>query len=388
MKTFVILDGLFTRRDGVPASNNTAYDFFERYLDVFSEVTVVARCFDTEDPTAAPVSGKGVDLWALPGYQGPAGFLGALPRIVPVLYRVLRNKRTAILRVPATIPIIVGLLLFMLRRPFAVELMADPYDAYSPDALRHPLSRLFQFLFTRSTGFLCRHAVAAAYVTRETLQTRYPPRAGEDAHSFTSLDLKADAYVAATRSENDFNVENPRLLQVAMMQNYYKGHDIALNGLAHLRRRGVPATLRLVGDGPLRPEIEKMARELGLESSVTFCGKLAAGPDIWCEMDHADILILPSRQEGLPRVLLEAMARALPCVSSRVGGTPELMDDAQLMGSLTASDLADKVSHLISHPELLVGCSERNRALADAFDYQIVRRARIAFYRKVMELSG
>ena len=123
MKVFVVLDGLFTRNDGIPSSNNTAYDFYRRYLDAFDNVTVVARCFDVEDPRATSVTGKDVDFWVLPGYQGPQQFLRALPRIVPTLFCLLKEKGAIILRLPATIPCALGLLLFLLRRPYAVELV-------------------------------------------------------------------------------------------------------------------------------------------------------------------------------------------------------------------------------------------------------------------------
>lgn len=385
MKVFVVLDGLFTRNDGIPSSNNTAYDFYCRYLDVFDNVTIVARCFDVEDPTAAPVTGKDINFWVLPGYHGPQQLLRALPKIVPMLSCLLREKGAVILRLPATIPCALGLLLFILRRPYAVELVADPADAYSPQALRHRLSWFFQLLFTVSTRLLCRYATTCAYVTRDMLQSKYPANLAGEAFSYTSLDLKADAYVATPRFMKTFRLVAPRLLQVAMMQNYYKGHDIALKGLVQLREQGISATLRLVGDGPLRLEIENTAQRLGVEEAVSFSGKLPAGLAVWQEMDDADILVLPSRQEGLPRVVLEAMARAMPCVGSRVGGTPELLDDVQLMAQLTPEALAERVANLSANPNLLAACSERNRRLAEDFKYDNVRHVRQAFYQRVAE---
>ena len=62
-----------------------------------------------------------------------------------------------------------------------------------------------------------------------------------------------------------------------------------------------------------------------LRDRVRFRGQLTTPVDVRAELDRADLFVLPSRQEGLPRAMIEAMARALPCIGSSVGGIPELL---------------------------------------------------------------
>ncbi|CUS31742.1 putative Uncharacterized glycosyltransferase YpjH [Candidatus Nitrospira nitrificans] len=84
--------------------------------------------------------------------------------------------------------------------------------------------------------------------------------------------------------------------------------------------------LLIVGDGPLRPALEGLAREVGVAGRVLFLG---ARNDVYDLMGVFDVLALPSLHEGVPMVLLEAMAMAVPIIASRVGGIPEILDDEQ-----------------------------------------------------------
>lgn len=104
-----------------------------------------------------------------------------------------------------------------------------------------------------------------------------------------------------------------------------KGHRDLINAIV-MAQANWPNTnpaihLQLIGDGPLRVDLESLAREVRKPHSVEFCGTLSnVGPSII----HADALILPSRFEGMPNVVLEAMALGTPVIATRAGGTIEL----------------------------------------------------------------
>lgn len=115
----------------------------------------------------------------------------------------------------------------------------------------------------------------------------------------------------------------PRLVVVGRL-SHEKGVDVLLEACALLNTRGQPFALRIVGDGPDREILSERIRALGLERSVTFVGHVA-DPDP--EYARADLLVIPSRSEGLPNVLLEAMRFDLPAVATRVGAIPEVLSD-------------------------------------------------------------
>lgn len=116
------------------------------------------------------------------------------------------------------------------------------------------------------------------------------------------------------------------LLFVGLLDpSHKKGLPILFRALADLARRRDDWHLDMVGDGPARPEYERMVAEFGLRDKVTFHG-LRPKADVAQFMRQADIFVLPSLWENLPCVLIEAMASGLPIVSTIVGGIPEIVD--------------------------------------------------------------
>jgi colanic acid/amylovoran biosynthesis glycosyltransferase len=144
-----------------------------------------------------------------------------------------------------------------------------------------------------------------------------------------------------------------------------KGHAVLLDALALLHERGTPARLTLVGDGPERPRLEAQAEQLGLGDAVRFTGPVAndAVPGYYA---RADVFCLPSFAEGLPTVLMEAMAAGLPVVATNVNGTAELVEDGvsgRVVAPARADLLADALEPLLGDPRLRerIGRAARER---------------------------
>jgi len=130
-----------------------------------------------------------------------------------------------------------------------------------------------------------------------------------------------------------------------------KGHDVLLEALADLRGRGLDFTLVVAGDGSLRTALEARAESLGLGTRVHFVGAL---DDAGSLLAAADAVVLPSRWEGLPLVLLEALVRARPVVATAVGGVPEVVEHdvhAELVPVADAGALADALERFHQRPD-------------------------------------
>jgi glycosyltransferase involved in cell wall biosynthesis len=111
-----------------------------------------------------------------------------------------------------------------------------------------------------------------------------------------------------------------------------------------------------------------------------LAGELSAGEEVRAQLDQADLFILPSRQEGLPRAMVESMARALPCIGSRVGGIPELLASDDLVPPGDVMALAEKIREVLTDPQRLAAMSLRNLTLSRQYHEEILRKTRFRFY--------
>lgn len=117
--------------------------------------------------------------------------------------------------------------------------------------------------------------------------------------------------------------ESPEILCVGRLAPA-KGQRLLLEAVARLRDQGIRVRLTLVGAGPDADGLKARCQELGLQTRVTFTGALDEA-QVLKRMQDADIFALPSFAEGIPVVLMEAMACGLPCVTTPVNGIPELV---------------------------------------------------------------
>jgi glycosyltransferase involved in cell wall biosynthesis len=105
------------------------------------------------------------------------------------------------------------------------------------------------------------------------------------------------------------------------------------------------------------------------------------------ELDAADLFALPSRQEGLPRAMVEAMARGLPCLGSTVGGIPELLPAEDMVPPGDARALARKIREMVTAPGRMALMSARNLEKARGYREEALAGRRQAFYRHVREMT-
>mgnify|MGYP006275321511 CR=1 FL=1 len=123
------------------------------------------------------------------------------------------------------------------------------------------------------------------------------------------------------------NCEETRLICVGRLTPQ-KGHFLLLEALHQLILKNYPCQLTLVGDGELRPALEKKIKDLNLQDYVTITG-WATGTTVKKEILASHLMVLPSFAEGLPVVLTEALALSRPVLSTYIAGIPELVQDGK-----------------------------------------------------------
>lgn len=139
-----------------------------------------------------------------------------------------------------------------------------------------------------------------------------------------------------------------------------KGLGDLLKVLPELVQRVPSVALLLVGDGPLKSALKQQATRLGVEQRVHFAQWQPNIPGI---LAASQVLALPSRYEGMPNAVMEAMAAGLPVVARPVEGVPELLGDTHpLQYCQTAREFADALAQLLQHEHLARAVGDQNRA--------------------------
>ncbi len=148
-----------------------------------------------------------------------------------------------------------------------------------------------------------------------------------------------------------------------------KGQAVLLEAVALLAKRGHAVSVTLAGDSPQRPVLERLAERLGVVSRVSFLGAVGQ-EELRALYESASIFCLPSFAEGIPVVLMEAMAMKLPVVSTRITGIPELIEDGHA-GLLVApgrpDELADALERVLMDDSLRrkLGLRGREKVLGE-----------------------
>ena len=371
---------------GIVTPTVLAYSFWKRYLEIFEEVIVAARVRTALAGTqVSRVTGPGVRCLALPDYQGPIAYAGRHLGIVKIVRGVALSSDAVIIRAPSQVGNTLFGLLGRSEKPFGVELCGDPHSAFSPGAVRHVLRPLWRQWFTWQTKRQCGAAAAVCYVTGRALQERYPCRG--QTFSASDVELEEDWFAGDVTGEGDSwsreNRREPSLLFVGSLEQMYKGLDLLLDALVICRGHGIKVTCTVVGDGCHRCALEKRARSQGLGESVRFLGTVGCRVCLRELYRNTTLFVLPSRAEGLPRVLIEAMACGTPCIGSLVGGIPELLAPEDCFRPNDAVALAAKIREILTKPERRAEMSRRNRAIASQYSPDQLKPRWRAFHEAV-----
>jgi glycosyltransferase involved in cell wall biosynthesis len=176
-----------------------------------------------------------------------------------------------------------------------------------------------------------------------------------------------------------------RVGMVAGMRVRSKNHASLLRAAAMLSKRSRNLEFLLVGDGPLRPELELMVGDLGLKDQVRFLGERHDIPALLASMD---VTALPSVSEGLSNAVLESMAAGVPVVAARAGGTPELVVDGAgiLVPPNDDEALAAALGELLADQALRERFGQTARRFAlDNFTLDRMRRRHEDLYGALLE---
>lgn len=229
-----------------------------------------------------------------------------------------------------------------LKKPILVEMVGCPWDSLFNHSLRGALYAPYSFLRTKKYVRISPYVI---YVTEVFLQSRYPTKGEYIGCSDVVIEaVSDDTLVRKINKIESVNVKKLSLCTLAGLDVKYKGQEYVIKALYLLNKKGYKCHYYLAGGGS-GERILKLARKLGVEDQVHIVGPLEHS-QVFNLLDTIDVYIQPSKQEGLPRALVEAMSRACPALGTRTGGIPELLSEKYLYNASDVKSLVNLISSL------------------------------------------
>ena len=372
------------------ADQSFSHLMFRRYLSVFDGVLVVARVatgFQEPASENTRVDNTGVEVLPLPHYIGPYQYLTTRNRLILALRNYIDSypEAAAVCRVPGAIGAAAAKYLASRHRPYGVEVVGDPPDVFAPGSFSHPLRPVFRHMLARNLKTVVKEAAAAIYVTKTSLQKRYPSAEKRFSTYASNVMLPPEAFTAAAKKLR--NKPPYTIVSVGTLDAMYKSPDVAIEAVALLKKKGLNVSLHWLGDGRYKPGMVDYARRMGVADRVNFVGNVGSAQDVRGYLDSADLFLLPSRQEGLPRAMVEAMARGLPCIGTKIGGIPELLDESALVPVNDPRSLAEKIAVFLTAPGLANAQALRNLQEAQYYACERLEARRKDFYQYLKSVS-
>ena len=354
-------------------------DYFEKYLKVFDEVTVLGYEVEANHDNIKKAIGNPVqDTDRVRYLLAPCGSGRFSTSFENPAIRALADEQTkdadAVACKSASGAAMAKRYAKKYRKPFLIEVVGCAWDAMWNHSLIGKAIAPFAFLSLRR---VVKDAPFVSYVTEQFLQSRYPTKGRSVGVSDVELQ-PVDPSVLDARIHRIEEATPPlRIGTAGTVEVAYKGQEYVIRALAELKSKGNAGfEYHLAGGGsPIR--LKQLAETLGVLDQVVFEGSLPHDA-VFDWLDSMDLYIQPSLTEGLPRALVEAMSRGLPAIGSCVGGIPELLGNEYIFPKKDADSIAELLENL--HSKQLRSMARRNFERAQRFQKQLLEEKRIQFY--------
>jgi len=379
-EVYVFHEARFYRTpDGKVWTKSKADQFFwRRYFEEFDKVTVVARVFNTSQVSNDYIlsSTNNVEYFSTGTFQSKLDFILQYPKLMIKLgklnNKIKKDGACVIFRVPLSLSFAFPFLF----SKFGVEVVGDPYDAFAIDKSGSKTFFLKWYLRLKMK-LEALLASGGAYVTDYSLQKRYPLRKGAFHTSYSSIDFSKSNYWQETLKKQESDVFN--IICVGSLEHLYKGPDICLQAITVLKNKGYIFHVQWIGDGRLRESFQKEACNMGLEDYISYPG-FKELDDILKSLRKSHLFVLPSRQEGLPRAMIEAMTQSLCCIGTDVGGVKELIDPEFICDAGSSEQLANKIEYVLNNDAVRLLQSKKNYINSQRFESKRIQSKRNEFY--------
>jgi glycosyltransferase involved in cell wall biosynthesis len=358
------------------------------YLHTIPRGVFVVRCSRVEaaDGSWPRIDGEGVEVQPIPEFGRLGELLKNAPRIVRNVWRAVSRADRYVVRMPGPTGALVAMVLMLRGKRYGIEL-AGRYEESLQDVIK--LRRLGPAWIAKPIDwlvtFVVRRAVVVAYRS-QYLRRLYPARRWDRQFIFSGAQLKPEV-ITGPRAAAEFRSEPFRIVSIGRVA-VGKGYPLLVRVFAELRQRvSTPLELEIIGSGDELKVVRQEVQRAGLTGVVSLPGRIPWGTQLFARLNGAHLFVLPSECDGLPRSLVEAMARGMPCLSTAVGGIPELLETCDLVPPRDERALLEKIVPLTGDCDRLAEMSRRNFEKSKQHWPEALDRAKRGFWECVVKYA-
>lgn len=318
--------GLFVHDHRFPQVNKEYYysygfdeEFFKRYLSTFDNLSIIGRdtVLKLREQDKVEKVNSGVNFLTIRDLKELKQKATRTK-----IDEMIKKSDYVIIRLPSILGLYAVRSAKKQGKPYLIEVVGCAWDAFR---YQNKSKKIIAPIITSLCKIAIRNAGYVLFVTEDFLQRRYPTSGKSISCSDVTLH-SVDESKLTKRLEKISKMElNKKVIigTCSTVDALYKGQQYVIKSIAKLKSKGCKIEYQLVGGGD-PSYLKSIAKKFGVEDDVRFLGKLKH-EDVFDWLDKIDIYVQPSKTEGLPRSVIEAMSRGCPVCGSDVGGIPELI---------------------------------------------------------------
>lgn len=357
-------------------------EMFKRYYAIaenLSMITRIARVSEKETTGLSKITVKPFSVIECPNTASLKGQLFERRKAERIIEKAVQNTDYVVAR-NSRIALIAIKYAKKYNKPYLLEVVACPWDAMWNHSLKGKILAPFSYL---SVKRVAKNSQYVVYVTNDFLQRRYPTKGKSTNCSNVALTEFDDKVLERRLEKIESMDESSKVIigTTAAVNVRYKGQQYIIKSLGKLKRQGITKfEYQLVGGGD-QSYLKKIAEKHDVVDQVKFLGAMPHS-NVFEWLETIDIYAQPSRQEGLPRALIEAMSRALPAFGARTAGIPELLE-SEFIISNTRKNI-DEICDVLQSFDQDIMLQQANRNYRESQKYQkeVIETRRKHFFEK------
>lgn len=353
----------------------------KRYAYLGSEVSFMLRVRKSNIENLHSIeTDRNINLIEIPAFNRPKLLLNYF-KAKKIIENAILNFDVLVIRLPSTIGSIALKFAKKNNIRYIVEVVACPWDALWNYNLLGKIYAPFAYFKLRN---LVKTSPYLIYVSKSFLQNRYPSNGLQTSISNVILENFDNNILAVKKIRYDSLKRDNNIIitTLAAVDVAYKGQKYVLRAIAKLKKKGYNLTYKIAGVGN-NAKLKQEVNVLNINENVEFLGFIDRDK-IFNLLDETDIYIQPSKTEGLPRAVIEAMSRGCLCLGTNTGGIPELLTKPFLFKKANVKSISEKIVELLNRNDLTIE-SKLNYEKSKLYAKEVLENRRTMFYDNFLD---